>query len=376
MAVAEPAPHYGNGRDRHAVVIHKAREHNLKNIDVEIPRDRFTVITGVSGSGKSTLAFDILFNEGQRRYLESLNAYARQFVQPAARPDVDAIFGIPPTVAIEQRTSRGGRKSTVATLTEIYHFLRLLYVKLATQYCPDCDVAIEPQSPASIAARLMKDYRGRRIALLAPLVVARKGYYTDLAKWAAKKGFRALRVDGELLPTAPWPRLSRFKEHTIELPVAEIDVSVKGERALRAALERALDFGKGLVHVLAPHARQVTVFSTKRACPSCGRSFAELDPRLFSFNSRHGWCAGCFGTGVEMPGFDAEQSGRGSVVERVVRPRDAAVRDLPGAAPQRGGAARALPRALDRRAGRRTGGRQRRVLRAPAPQPARARDRA
>ncbi|HEY7963651.1 MAG TPA: excinuclease ABC subunit UvrA [Steroidobacteraceae bacterium] len=309
VAVAEPAPHYGNGRDRHAVVIHKAREHNLKDIDVEIPRDRFTVITGVSGSGKSTLAFDILFNEGQRRYLESLNAYARQFVQPAARPDVDAIFGIPPTVAIEQRTSRGGRKSTVATLTEIYHFLRLLYVKLATQYCPDCDVAIEPQSPASIAARLMKDYRGRRIALLAPLVVARKGYYTDLAKWAAKKGFRALRVDGELLPTAPWPRLSRFKEHTIELPVAEVDVSVKGERALRAALERALDFGKGLVHVLAPHARQVTVFSTKRACPSCGRSFAELDPRLFSFNSRHGWCAGCFGTGVEMPGFDAEQSG-------------------------------------------------------------------
>ena len=131
---------------RNAVVIHKAREHNLKNIDVEIPRDRFTVITGVSGSGKSTLAFDILFNEGQRRYLESLNAYARQFVQPAARPDVDAIFGIPPTVAIEQRTSRGGRKSTVATLTEIYHFLRLLYVKLGTQYCPDCDVAIEPQS--------------------------------------------------------------------------------------------------------------------------------------------------------------------------------------------------------------------------------------
>src|SRR5580658_8213123 len=157
-AVAEARAHYGNGRDRNAVVIHKAREHNLKNIDVEIPRDRFTVITGVSGSGKSTLAFDILFNEGQRRYLESLNAYARQFVQPAARPDVDAIFGIPPTVAIEQRTSRGGRKSTVATLTEIYHFLRLLYVKLGTQYCPDCDDAIEPQSAESIAARLLRDY--------------------------------------------------------------------------------------------------------------------------------------------------------------------------------------------------------------------------
>ncbi len=146
------------------------------------------MITGVSGSGKSTLAFDIIFNEGQRRYLESLNAYARQFVQPAARPDVDAIYGIPPTVAIEQRTSRGGRKSTVATLTEIYHFLRLLYVKLGTQFCPTCDVAIEPQTAASIAERLRKQHKGSRILLLAPLVVARKGYYTELAKWANASG--------------------------------------------------------------------------------------------------------------------------------------------------------------------------------------------
>jgi excinuclease ABC subunit A len=309
-AVAEPRAAYGgNGRGRNAIVIHKAREHNLKGIDVEIPRDRFTVITGVSGSGKSTLAFDILFNEGQRRYLESLNAYARQFVQPAARPDVDAIFGIPPTVAIEQRTSRGGRKSTVATLTEIYHFMRLLYVKLGTQYCPDCDVAIEPQSAESIAARLLRDYRGKSITLLAPLVVARKGYYTDLAKWAHKKGFRALRVDGELTPTAPWPRLSRFREHTIELPVAELLVGAKTDAALHRELGRALDFGKGLVHVLNAKSGTVTVFSTRRACPSCGRSFGELDPRLFSFNSRHGWCERCYGTGVEMPGFDAEQSG-------------------------------------------------------------------
>ncbi|HEY4449243.1 MAG TPA: excinuclease ABC subunit UvrA [Steroidobacteraceae bacterium] len=307
--IEEARPRYGSGRDAGAVVIHKAREHNLKSIDVEIPRDRFTVITGVSGSGKSTLAFDILFREGQRRYLESLNAYARQFVQPAARPDVDAIFGIPPTVAIEQRTSRGGRKSTVATLTEIYHFLRLLYVKLGTQHCPDCDVAIEPQTSASIAARLMRDYRARRIALLAPLIVARKGYYTDLARWAAKKGFRALRVDGEMLPTTPWPRLSRFREHTIELPVAEVDVSLRNDTGLRDALARALDFGKGLVHVLAHGQQRVTVFSTRRACPACGRSFAELDPRLFSFNSRHGWCESCYGTGVDMPGFDEQQSG-------------------------------------------------------------------
>ncbi|MBS1138194.1 MAG: uvrA, partial [Proteobacteria bacterium] len=306
-----------------AIVIHHAREHNLKNVDVDIPRNRFTVITGVSGSGKSTLAFDILFAEGQRRYLESLNAYARQFVQPAARPDVEAIYGIPPTVAIEQRTSRGGRKSTVATLTEIYHFLRLLYVKLGTQFCPECNVAIEPQSFEAIAARLLREHRGVHIGLLAPLVVNRKGYYTDLAKWARGKGHTHLRVDGAFLPTAKWPRLDRFREHSIELPVADIVVSPSAEDALRDALRRALDHGKGVVQVIWPldtlvraidngdgtPALQQAVFSTKRACPSCGKSFAEPDPRLFSFNSKHGWCESCFGTGLALPGFDREQSG-------------------------------------------------------------------
>jgi len=310
------------------ISIHNAREHNLKNISVEIPRQKFTVITGVSGSGKSTLAFDILFNEGQRRYLESLNAYARQFVQSGARPDVDAIFGIPPTVAIEQRTSRGGGKSTVATLTEVYHFLRLLYVKLGTQYCPDCNVPIEPQSFDAIAARIAKDYRGQRIGLLAPLVVNRKGFYTDLAKWARGKGYDFLRVDGEFLPTTKWPRLDRFREHSIELPVLDITVTPQNEKALRAALETALEHGKGVVHVLAgvdklahEFALQgaagktdrieldlpVQVFSTKRACPSCAKSFAELDPRLFSFNSKHGWCPGCFGTGLKLTGFDWDE---------------------------------------------------------------------
>jgi len=316
LRVAEPGVPL-QVRVSQSIRIHNAREHNLKSIDVEIPRNEFTVITGVSGSGKSTLAFDILFAEGQRRYLESLNAYARQFVQGAARPDVDAIFGIPPTVAIEQRTSRGGSKSTVATLTEIYHFLRLLYVKLGLQHCPDCKVPIEPQSEDAIAARLLREYKGQRIGLLAPLVVNRKGYYTDLAKWARGKGYEFLRVDGEFLPTGRWPRLSRFQEHTIELPVADLRIAADNEAEIRRALARALEFGKGVVQVIAgldrlAEAREKSrsarvemdlpqrVFSTKRACPSCGRSFAELDPRLFSFNSKHGWCPECYGTGLKL----------------------------------------------------------------------------
>ena len=308
-------------RARRAIFVHHAREHNLKNIDVEIPRDKLTVITGVSGSGKSTLAFDVIFGEGQRRYLESLNAYARQFVQPATRPDVDGVYGIPPTVAIEQRTSRGGRKSTVATLTEIYHFLRLLYVKLGTQHCPKCKVPIEPQSFDAIAARLLTEYRGRHIGLLAPLVVARKGVYTDLAKWAKARGFTHLRVDGRFLPTDKFPRIDRFVEHDIELPVADIVVDPANEAGLRAALADALEYGKGLLKVIGPldglraaadrgdalaydtACASVTsrLFSTRRACSSCGTSFAELDPRLFSFNSKLGWCPHCVGTGVKLP---------------------------------------------------------------------------
>ncbi|ULY60530.1 excinuclease ABC subunit UvrA [Bordetella pertussis] len=330
-ALAEPAAAYGEEagtplqslmrRRRQAaqsIEIRNAREHNLKNVNVEIPRDKFTVITGVSGSGKSTLAFDILFNEGQRRYLESLNAYARAIVQPAGKPDVDAIFGIPPTVAIEQRTSRGGRKSTVATMTEIHHFLRLLYVKLGTQYCPDCKVAVEPQNADQIVARLLREHKGQHIGVLAPLVTARKGYYTDLAKWAGSKGHTHLRVDGAFIPVSPWPRLDRYKEHTIELPVADVVVDPGNEAALRDAVRQALEHGQGVLSVVYPLDRlragldgdlQQQHFSVKRACPSCGISFPEPDPRLFSYNSKHGWCGGCFGTGLQLQGFDAEQTG-------------------------------------------------------------------
>ena len=291
----------------HSIQIHNAREHNLKNIDVAIPRNRFTVVTGVSGSGKSTLAFDIVFAEGQRRYLESLNAYARQFVEPAARPDVDAIFGIPPTVAIEQRTSRGGRKSTVATLTEIHHFLRLLYMKLGTQHCPQCDVPIEPQSVEAIAARIVRDYRGSRVGLLAPLVVNRKGYYTDLAKWARGKGHTHLRVDGEFIPTdklAAALALSGAHHRAAGRRRAR-GAGKRGARCARRSTARWItarawctssprwkrSSARSRSAIRSIAGMTETVFSVKRACPSCGTSFPELDPRLFSYNSRHGWCA-------------------------------------------------------------------------------------
>ncbi|EJL84893.1 excinuclease ABC, A subunit [Polaromonas sp. CF318] len=297
------------------IQIVNAKENNLKSLSVDIPRGKFNVVTGVSGSGKSTLAFDILFNEGQRRYLESLNAYARSIVQPAGRPEVDAVYGIPPTVAIEQRLSRGGRKSTVGTTTEVWHFLRLLYVKLGIQHCTKEGAAVMPQSPESIAAQLLKTYRGQHIGLLAPLVIARKGVYTELADWARPRGYTHLRIDGEFLPTTGFPRIDRFKEHTVELPVADIRVSPENEAALRAALATALEHGKGVVHVLAPldglrgammagasakNIGKLIAFSTKRACPVCATSYAELDPRLFSYNSKHGWCPDCVGTGVKL----------------------------------------------------------------------------
>jgi excinuclease ABC subunit A len=293
------------------ICIRQAKEHNLQNIDITIPRDAFTVITGVSGSGKSTIAFDILFAEGQRRYLESLNAYARQFVQPASKPDVDSVSGVPPTVAIEQRTSRGGRKSTVATVTEIYHFLRLLFVKLATQHCPDCNIPIEPQSKEAVAAEIMKVYKGKELSFFAPLVINRKGIYNDLAKWAAAKGFSHLRVDTVLLPTDKWPKIDRFKEHSLELPVGKLIVQASDEKALREMVDLTFEYGKGTIYVevKGKNKSEPRIFSTSRSCPRCQRSFDELDPRLFSYNSKHGWCPDCFGTGLEIQGFDENQTG-------------------------------------------------------------------
>jgi len=295
-AAEEPRGYHanGNGRASNAIRIHGAREHNLKNISLDIPRDKMVIITGLSGSGKSTVAFDILFAEGQRRFLDSMSPYARQFVEQLEKPDVDLVEGVPPSVAIEQRVTRGGGKSTVATVTEVYHFLRLLFAKTGTQFCPDCDLPVEKQSLAAIVKQLETAVKRGPLKVLAPLVKARKGFHTDVARWAERQGFDTLFVDGELLPIAHFRKLERFKEHTIDVVVGAIDA----KRILKARnlVQRALEIGRGTAHLLdAKH--RVTVMSTEMSCPGCGRAFEELDPRLFSFNSPHGACQDCGGFG-------------------------------------------------------------------------------
>jgi excinuclease ABC subunit A len=277
-----------------AISVHGAREHNLKNIDVRIPRDKMVVITGLSGSGKSTLAFDILFAEGQRRFLDSMSPYARQFVEQLEKPDVDLVEGLPPSVAIEQRVTRGGGKSTVATVTEVYHFLRLLFAKTGTQFCPDCDLPVEKQSVAEIVKQVETAAKRGPLKMLAPLVKARKGFHTDVARWAERQGFDTLYVDGVLMPIVQFRKLERFKEHTIDVVVGVIDV----KRILKAPnlTRRALEIGRGTAHLLDGKNR-LSVMSTEMSCPGCGRAFEELDPRLFSFNSPHGACEGCGGFG-------------------------------------------------------------------------------
>ncbi|MDQ2866865.1 MAG: excinuclease ABC subunit UvrA, partial [Verrucomicrobiota bacterium] len=282
------------GRNDDAIAIHGAREHNLKNISVEIPRDQMVIITGLSGSGKSTLAFDILFSEGQRRFLDSLSPYARQFAEQMEKPDVDLVEGLPPSVAIEQRVTRGGGKSTVATVTEVYHFLRLLFAKTGTQFCPDCDLPVEKQSLAAIVKQVEAAARSGHVRVLAPLVKARKGFHTDVARWAQRHGFDTLRVDDALIPIAQFHKLERFKEHTIDVVVGTIDA--RRIKKARNLTQRALEIGRGTAHLLDVRSR-LTVLSTERSCPGCGRAFEELDPRLFSFNSPHGACEECGGFG-------------------------------------------------------------------------------
>jgi len=301
-----------------AICIHGAREHNLKNLSLEIPRGKFVVVTGVSGSGKSTLAFDLLFAEGQRRFLDSMNTYARQFVEQMARPEVDLITGLPPTVSIEQRTTRGGGKSTVATVTEVYHFFRLLFARLGTQFCPDCQLPVEVQTRDALAAGLQKELKKRGdLLLLAPVVRNRKGFHTDVAEWAASHGYKEIRADGKLYDTSKPFRLDRFKEHDVEIVVGVLDKKRKAgadTRTPQQLVEETLDLGKGTLFALDNHGR-VTIHSTERACPKCARSFSPLDPKNFSYNSAQGWCPKCRGFGETFYIPDVERGANADSIE-------------------------------------------------------------
>jgi excinuclease ABC subunit A len=300
------------------IAVHGAREHNLKNVSLSIPRGKFVVITGVSGSGKSTLAFDIIFAEGQRRFLDAMSAYARQFVEQMARPDVDLITGLPPTVSIEQRNSRGGGKSTVATVTEIYHFIRLLFARLGTQYCPDCQLPVEAQTRDQLGARLKAETKRRGdLLLLAPVVRNRKGFHSDVALWAAKHGYTEIRADGKMYSTAKPFRLDRFREHDVEIVVGVLEKKEsrnKSGKSGQQLIDEALKLGTGTLLALS-NDRQVTVHSTERSCPGCGKSFAVLDPKMFSYNSAQGWCPTCRGFGESFYLPEVERGARADAIE-------------------------------------------------------------
>ena len=279
-----------------SITLRGARHHNLKNISLDIPRDQLVVISGLSGSGKSTLAFDILFAEGQRRFLDSMSAYARQFAEQLEKPDIDQLQGLPPTVAIEQRVSQGGGKSTVATVTEVWNFVRLLYSKLGTLHCPDCQVPVEKQSLSAIENTIRGHLKKGPVTLLAPLIRGKKGFHNEIAEWALKQGFTRLLVDKQFKDAAGFTRLERFKEHDIDVVVAAVSNRQAELSELSSSIARALEIGKGLIKLFTAE-KKFTLLSTKSSCPSCNKSFEELDPRLFSFNSPHGWCEECRGHG-------------------------------------------------------------------------------
>ena len=304
---------------KNVISIHGAREHNLKNVSLEIPRNQFVVVTGVSGSGKSTLAFDLLFAEGQRRFLDSINAYARQFVQQLPKPDVDLITGIPPTVSIEQRTSRGGGKSTVATVTEVYHFIRLLFARLGTQHCPKCDLPVQAQTRDQVARSLGNELNRRGdLQLLAPIIKNRKGFHTDVATWATKHGYAEIRADGKILQTSEKLRLDRFKEHTIEIVSGTLNrrskqIKLSGQTSQKL-IDDTLKLGRGTLLALDQHG-QASIHSTSRACPECGQSFEPLDPKNFSYNSPQGWCGTCRGFGEIFHLPDVDRGARADAIE-------------------------------------------------------------
>jgi len=304
------------------IIIKGAREHNLKNITVRMPRDRFIVITGLSGSGKSTLAFDTLYAEGQRRYVESLSAYARQFLGLMNKPDVDSIEGLSPAIAIEQKTTSKNPRSTVGTVTEIYDYLRLLFARVGAPHCPNCEKIIEPQSAQAIAQNVFSTMQGARIQVMAPIIRQKKGTYEHQIDDLHKQGFSRVKVDGAVYDTTENITLDRYKKHDIYAVVDRIKVDADDacKSRIAQAIEQAIDRSQGLVIIenMDAPARErkekslegsmqegEKLYSTKAACTSCGTSFDELQPRMFSFNSPFGACETCHGLGVEMI-FDPE----------------------------------------------------------------------
>ena len=305
-----------------ALIVRGAREHNLRNVDVTIPRDRLTVITGLSGSGKSSLAFDTIYAEGQRRYVESLSAYARQFLGLMEKPDVDAIEGLSPAISIEQKTAGHNPRSTVGTVTEIYDYLRLLYARAGTPHCPTCGRPVQRQSPAQISEAVLGWPDGTKIEVRAPLVQGRKGEFRELFESVRKQGFIRAYVDGDLIEVADPPKLNRRQNHNVSVVVDRLVVRTDDRGRLTDSIETALKLAEGLVEVVNADTNAVETFSEKYGCPTCGISMPELEPRHFSFNSPFGACAKCGGLGTRRRVSEELVLGdpRISILEGVVLP--------------------------------------------------------
>ena len=282
------------------IVVRGAREHNLKDITVEIPRDSLTVITGLSGSGKSSLAFDTIYAEGQRRYVESLSAYARQFLQLMQKPDVDHIDGLSPAISIEQKTTSKNPRSTVGTVTEIYDYMRLLFARVGVPYSPATGLPIESQTVSQMVDRILAMAEGTRLYLLAPMVRGRKGEYRKELAELLKRGFQRVKIDGEIYPIDEAPALDKKRKHDIAVVVDRIVVRKGLGNRLADSLETALPLADGIVQAEDADTGEITIFSAKFACPVSGFTIEEIEPRLFSFNNPYGACPKCDGLGSQM----------------------------------------------------------------------------
>ena len=286
------------------IVIRGAREHNLKNVHLELPRDRMIVLTGLSGSGKSSLAFDTIYAEGQRRYVESLSAYARQFLGQMDKPDVDVIEGLSPAISIDQKSASRNPRSTVGTITEVYDYLRLLYARIGVQHCPKDGAALARQTPQQIVDRILDLPEGTRFQVLAPVVRGRKGEYDSLLGDLSRQGFTRARVDGEVVEIGEWlaagRKLARYEQHTIEVIVDRLVRKSGITRRLTDSLETALRLAEGTAEVDVQGSEEPLTFSQHLACPKCGTSYEDLAPRNFSFNSPYGACESCDGLGTRF----------------------------------------------------------------------------